>query len=70
MTNSTGTGNEISLSEMFADPIVQTVMERDGVTVRELEDLVTILRIKWHAEERNEHGIGLFKSRFVVLRKP
>ncbi len=35
---------ELSLSEIFADPIVQTMMVRDGVTRSDLERLIRSIR--------------------------
>ena len=37
---------ELSLSEMLADPIVQAVMARDGVTDEDVEGLITTMRDK------------------------
>lgn len=45
---------EPSLPEMLADPIVQVVMARDGVTRDEVEGLIRITRRKF-ARIRTEH---------------
>jgi len=37
---------ELSLPEMLADPMVQTVMARDGVTKAELESLISVVKSK------------------------
>ena len=37
---------EPSLAEMLADPIVQEVLARDGVTKEEVEDLIGAVRAK------------------------
>ena len=43
---------ELSLPEMLADPIVQAVMARDGVTREEVEGLIGAIRRK---PARTEH---------------
>lgn len=44
MTDFTVTNKELSLHEMLADPIVQTVMKRDGVTRQQIERLIEATR--------------------------
>jgi hypothetical protein len=39
-------GIEPRLDDMLADPIVQTVMRRDGVTAEELRDILEALRAR------------------------
>jgi hypothetical protein len=46
MTGFTTTSRELSLHEMLADPIVQTVMARDGVTKQDVEALIETVRDK------------------------
>ncbi|GBE42687.1 hypothetical protein BMS3Bbin10_00749 [bacterium BMS3Bbin10] len=44
MTDFTTASAELSLQEMLADPIVQTMMARDGVTRQEVEGLMEAMR--------------------------
>ncbi len=53
---------ELSLPEMFADPIVQTVMARDGVTKADLESLI--------AAVVNKLGGGRFGNRHTCRQEP
>ncbi len=46
MAGFTTTRRELSLHEMLADPIVQTVMARDGVTKQDVEGLIETVRDK------------------------
>lgn len=45
---------ELSLAEMLADPIVQEVLARDGVTKEEMEGLIGAVRAK-RASRRTEY---------------
>lgn len=45
-TRHTQLDRELSLAEMLADPIVQAVLARDGVTKEEVEDLIGAIRPK------------------------
>jgi len=42
-----GAGTEPRLCEMLADPVMQAVMRRDGVSRAELESLVSQARQEW-----------------------
>lgn len=53
---------ELSLPEMLADPIVQTVMARDGVTKTELESLI--------AAVANKLGGGRLGNRHTCRQEP
>lgn len=46
MSDTTITSRELSLHEMLADPIVQTIMARDGVTRQQVEGLIEAVRDK------------------------
>jgi hypothetical protein len=45
-TRHTHLDRELSLAEMLADPIVQAILARDGITKEEVEDLIGAVRPK------------------------
>ena len=53
---------ELSLPEMLADPMVQAVMTRDGVTKAELESLIGAVA--------NKLGGGRLGSRNISRQEP
>ena len=53
---------ELSLPEMLADPIIQTVMARDGVTKQDLEGLIGAVRGRMAARRMEEHETGRQES--------
>tara|TARA_R110002072_G_scaffold51291_18_gene137584 strand:+ start:379 stop:588 length:210 start_codon:yes stop_codon:yes gene_type:complete len=55
---------------MFADPIVQAVMARDGVTRQELEGLIVTVRHKTHAPHRSATPRCQPKGRAPYCREP
>jgi len=54
MAGFTTTDGELSLREMFADPIVQTMMDLDGVTKEDVTGLLRAMR-KRMASGADEH---------------
>ena len=46
---------ELSLPEMLADPIVQMVMARDGVTKQDVEGLFVAVRDRMAGRQMEEH---------------
>lgn len=46
MTDLTTSTGELSLQEMLGDPIVQTMMDRDGITKQDVENLFETVREK------------------------
>jgi hypothetical protein len=58
MAGFTTTSRELSLHEMLADPIVQTVMARDGVTKQDVEALIETVRDKMAGRQMEEHESG------------
>jgi hypothetical protein len=52
MDGFTTTTRELTLQEMLADPIVQTVMARDGVTKQDVEGLIETVRERVVGGER------------------
>ena len=54
MADFTTTDGELSLREMFADPIVQTMMDLDGVTKEEVTGLLRAMRERM-ASRADEH---------------
>ncbi len=58
MTGFTTTTSELSLQEILADPIVQTVMARDGVTKQDVEALIETVRDRMAGRQMAEHETG------------
>lgn len=44
---------ELTLEEMLADPIVQLVMRRDGITAEDVRAVVEEARRRWRAKPRS-----------------
>ncbi len=53
---------ELSLPEMLADPIVQMVMARDGVTKQDVEGLIGAVRDRMAGRQMAEHETGRQES--------
>ena len=53
---------ELSLPEMLADPIVQTVMARDGVTKQDVEALIETVRARMADRQMADHETGRHES--------
>ena len=53
---------ELSLQEMLADPIVQMVMARDGVTKQDVEGLIGEMRDRMAGRQMAEHETGRHES--------
>jgi hypothetical protein len=49
---------ELSLPEMLADPIVQAVMARDGVTKQDVEGLIGAVRGRMAGRQMDQHETG------------
>ena len=62
MTGFTTTTRELSLQEMLADPIVQTVMARDGVTKQDVEDLIVVVRDRMAGRQMEDHETSRHES--------
>ena len=62
MAGFTTTTRELSLQEMLADPIVQTVMTRDGVTKEDVAGLLATVRGRMAARQMAEHETGRHAS--------
>jgi|GEM_PF-1994936 len=60
MTDFTVTSKELSLHEMLADPIVQTVMKRDGVTRHQIEGLIEATRERLGSGQLNGQRPGRY----------
>ena len=58
MVDFTTTTTELSLQEMLADPIVQTMMARDGVTKQDVEGLIETVRDRMAGRQMAEHKTG------------
>ena len=58
MTGFTTTTRELSLQEMLTDPIVETVMARDGVTKQDVEVLIETVRDRMAGRQMAEHETG------------
>lgn len=53
---------ELSLQEMLADPIVQMVMARDGVTKQDVEGLIGAVRDRMAGRQVAEHETSRHES--------
>ncbi len=53
---------ELSLPEMLADPIVQMVMARDGVTKQDVEGLIGAVRDRMAGRQMAEHETSRHES--------
>ncbi len=58
MAGVTTTDGELSLQEMFADPIVQTMMDLDGVTKEDVTDLLRAMRERMASRADEHHKTG------------
>jgi hypothetical protein len=58
---------ELSLAEMLADPIVQTVMTRDGVTTEEMEGLIGAVRDRLAGRRVASHQTGRLAPGAVAI---
>ncbi len=67
MAGFTTTTREPSLQEMLADPIVQTVMARDGVTKQDVEVLIKTVRDRMASKQMEEHEIGHWESGTITF---
>lgn len=56
MTDSTIVSKELSLHEMLADPIVQTVMARDGVTAQQVKSIVGAVQHRLAGRQLQDNG--------------
>ncbi len=56
MADFTTTGGELSLQEMLADPIVQTMMDNDGVTREEVTDSLRAMRERMASRVDETHN--------------
>lgn len=58
MADFTTTTGELSLKEMLADPIVQTIMAHDGVTIQDVEVLIETVRNERASRRMAEYRAG------------
>ena len=58
MAGFTTTDGELSLREMFADPIVQTMMDLDGVTKEDVTGLFRAMRKRMASGADEHHKAG------------
>lgn len=56
MTDFTIVSKELSLHEMLADPIVQKVMARDGVTAQQVEGIIGAVQHRLADRQLQNHG--------------
>ena len=56
MADFTTTGGELSLQEMLADPIVQTMMDNDGVTKEEVTGSLRAMRERMASRVDETHN--------------
>lgn len=66
MTIQSSIACELSFMEMLSDPIVQTVMACDGVTRRDLEDLIRAARVRSLVRRGKEQEISNKQFRAVA----
>ncbi|MFQ5776214.1 MAG: hypothetical protein ACE5GS_16985 [Kiloniellaceae bacterium] len=69
MAGFTTTTRELSLQEMLADPIVQTVMARDRVTKQDVEALIETVRDRMAARRMEEHETGRYESGAIAFER-
>ena len=62
MAGFTTTDGELSLREMFADPIVQTMMDLDGVTKEDVTGLLRAMRERMANRADGHHKSGHAQS--------
>jgi hypothetical protein len=62
MTGLTTTTTAPSLQEMLADPIVQAVMIRDGVTKEDVTGVLATVRARMAVRQMEEHETGRHES--------
>ena len=67
MTDSTMVTRELSLQEMLAAPIVQTMMARDGVTRQDVEGLFETVRDRMACRQMPEHETRRHESSPIAL---
>ena len=67
MAGFTTTTRELSLQEMLADPIVQTVMARDGVTKQDVEGLIETVRDRMAGRQMAAHETGHHESDTITV---
>lgn len=67
MTVQSSIARELSFAEMLSDPIVQTVMARDGVTRRDLEGLIEVAREGKGARRTRENEMGSPQQSALIL---
>ena len=58
---------ELSLPEMLADPIVQMVMARDGVTKQDVEGLIGAVRDRMAGRQMAKHETSRHESSTSTL---
>ncbi len=58
---------ELSLLEILADPIVQMVMARDGVTKQDVEGLIEEMRDRMAGRQRAGHETGRHESNPIAF---
>ena len=61
------TTRELSLRKMLADPIVQTVMTRDGVTKEDVADLLATVRDRMAARQMADRETDRPESSPITL---
>lgn len=61
-------GNELSLSDMLADPIVRAVMARDGVTKDDVEGLIASVRERSATRQTQEREPGRHVSGAIAVK--
>ena len=69
MAGFTTTIRVLSLQEMLADPIVQTVMARDGVTKHDVEALIETVRDRMAVRQMGEHETGRHESATIAFER-
>ncbi len=67
MTIHSTADRELSLPAMLTDPIVQTVMARDGVTKQDLEGLIESVRGRMAARQAEDHETGRHESGTIAF---
>ena len=67
MAGFTRTTREFSLQEMLADPIVRTMMARDGVTKQDVEGLIGAVRDRMAGRQMEEHETGRHESGAIAF---
>jgi len=69
MTVQSSIAGELSFKEMLSDPIVQTVMARDGITRRDLEDMIEAAREGKGTRRMRENEMGSPQQSALILER-